>query len=138
MESEPVVTSLILSDSVIVERGTNKVSLIGCFHTLTFPKFPAKHPGWFATLSLTNLAPTGIKLAVTIRVEIEQTGHVLASAGSEINIAVQGATAMPAAVIAEFRKMTIDVPLRLGSMNFQQAAAYSVVVLVNNEQFFQA
>ena len=137
MESEPVITSLILSDGVIVERGTNKVSLIGCFHSLVLPKFPGVYPGFFATLTVTNLGLATTKLALTIRIENEHTGHVLASGGGQVDIKVEATGSTDSTINTEFRKTSIDIPLRFGPVTFPQPGAYLAVVLANNETIFK-
>jgi len=53
IESEPtVLPSIFLSDLSIVEHGTQKRSLVGCFDKFTFPLFPANYPGFSSQFGL--------------------------------------------------------------------------------------
>ena len=130
MDPEPVITSIILSDGAITEQGTGKVSMIGCFNSIAVPKFPHVHPGFFANIGITNLPPGGSKIALTIRVEVESTGHVLGSAGGDIEFGAP----TPGDVPFDLRKMVVDIPIRFGPVVFPQPGPYSIVVLVNNER----
>jgi hypothetical protein len=62
----PVVLSLSLCDYVIIEEGTAKSSLIGCFHRLVVPTVPSEPPNFFLSADLTGGGGRG-------RVSVEMT-----------------------------------------------------------------
>jgi hypothetical protein len=125
MESEPVITSVLLADGVIMEHGTGKFNLIGCFNMLAAPKFPVTHPGFFAVLGITNLQGQMVKLTITIRIEDPASGHVLASTAGILQL-----TFLPG---MDSAKMLIDLPVRFPPVVFPNPGFYSIVVLCNNE-----
>ena len=54
MTPTPVTLSMSLCDYVIIEEGTGKASLIGCFDTLTVPSFPSPPRDFFLSAELTG------------------------------------------------------------------------------------
>ena len=50
----PVLLSVIICDLVIIDRITNKPSIIGAFETISAPKYPARHPRLVFFCQLTN------------------------------------------------------------------------------------
>ena len=50
----PVLIALLVCDHVIVERETNKHSLIGTFNCFRFPRFPATTPSFSVYICFTN------------------------------------------------------------------------------------
>ena len=69
---------IILSDRVIREEGSRKLSLIGCFDALFSPTFPFIAGPFFATVGISNIVSFPNELNVVVRVETS-TGHVVAS-----------------------------------------------------------
>lgn len=134
MEAEPVISSMILADAAIVEQGTGKLTLIGCFHVIKATIFPCTHPGFFAVVTLTNLPDGETSFAMTVRVEVESTGHVLVSAGGHIKVNISAKVENPP---YDARKLAIDIPIRLDNVVFPQQGAYSVVLLGNNEPLYK-
>ncbi len=132
MEKDPVVAFVALSDGAIREHLTLKLSLIGCFHALHFKKFPTPPRTMFATITLTNIPLGTTKLALTVRVEEEGTGHVLCSVSS--NPVTVDMKHSPDAGSFDVRKVLFDIPIRIPSISFPKPGTYSVVVLGNNEQ----
>jgi len=83
LNSEPtVLPAIIMSDGAIIEAGTGKKSLIGCFDGMNFASFPAKRGLFFATAWITNIEGDLPSLDMACRVEMK-TGHcVFSSAAS--------------------------------------------------------
>lgn len=50
----PVLLSVIICDLVIIDRITDKPSIIGAFETISAPKYPARHPRLVFFCQLTN------------------------------------------------------------------------------------
>lgn len=50
----PVLLSVIICDLVIIDRITDKPSIIGAFETISAPKYPARHPRLAFFCQLTN------------------------------------------------------------------------------------
>lgn len=129
MDAEPIITSIILSDGVIVEAGTGKMSRIGCFNSLLMPRGP--HPGFFASVGITNVLSVASELKVTVRIEDPTSGHVLGSAGAEMkfeNPGPDGPHPPP-----EIRNLILDISVRFNHVLFPRPGLYEVVVLVDNE-----
>lgn len=113
---------IVFSDTVIREGGTGKLSFIGTFDQWNSPNFPFRAPAFVVTVRLTNLVGQLSKVRVTFRAEERGTGHVIASAGAEINSE------------REFsRSDAIELPIKIPTIQFQHSGEYELVVLVNNE-----
>jgi hypothetical protein len=120
---EPVLCSAImLSDGVIREHGTGKLSLIGCFTTYNFQMFPFVAPPFVVTVILTNLEGQLQGFPITVRVEGANTGHVLASSMAQLN------TDQPVP-----RTEIFEVPIGIGPVNYPEPGIYKVKVLAQNE-----
>jgi hypothetical protein len=62
----PVTLSMSLCDYVIIEEGTGKASLIGCFDKLALPRFPSQPRAFFLAAELTGghgQARVGVRIA---------------------------------------------------------------------------
>ncbi len=125
MKTEPVATSIILSDLVVCEHGTGKNSLIGCFNNYNFIRFPAAPPPFLITASLTNLDPEIKEFDVTARIEDPSNGMVLTSVGAHIQLRE------PYILTKE---AVIDVPMVGMPFLFQKPSNYLIIILVNNVQ----
>ena len=121
--SDPVCISIVLSDMVICERGTNKNTLIGCFHTLNAPGFPFPAPPFYITVVLTNLSSTTNEFNVVVRIEDPTSGYPLVSTGGNMKFP------------AEFnitKEMAFEIPLAVPPFIVQKPGHYEVKILVNN------
>ncbi len=125
MNAELVASSIVLSDGVIIEHGTGKLSLIGCFNALCFSQFPSAHPGITATIGITNLKSKKFSVNITARIEDPNTGHVISSSGGKIDGELQGEV--------DVHQLTIDLPVRFTVIVFPAPGFYSMVVLADNE-----
>jgi len=125
MQSDPtIVPAIVLSDHVVREQGTGKLSLIGSFQGFNFPQFPVKFGRFFATASITNLRGQE-QLRIVCRVEMTSSGHVLASASGTIT---------PKDKAAYDPDDVVDLAFPFADIVFSEPGKYSVVVLINNEE----
>ena len=120
---EPVLCSgILLSDGVIREHGTGKLSVIGCFTTYNFQMFPFVAPPFVVTVLLTNVEGQLQGFPITVRIEGATTGHVLASSMAQLN------TEQPVP-----RTDIFEVPIGIGPVNYPEPGIYKVIVLAQNE-----
>lgn len=131
-ESEPTLLQfIVVSDLVIREHGTGKISLIGAFDQFNAPSFPFQAPPFFVTMGITNVhlsravgeAPKEIN--VNVRVEDRTSGHVFGNATGKVG--VNEGTSLS-------RHATIMITLPLPAMTFTQPGPITIVVLVDNER----
>jgi hypothetical protein len=114
--------AIILSDSVIREHGTGKLSMIGSFTTYNFPIFPFMAPPFVVTVLVTNLEGRLERFPITVHIEAARTGHVLASAVAELT---------SDQVVA--RTEIFEVPIGIPPINYPEPGIYKVKVLAQNE-----
>ena len=118
MEMEPALApNIILSDSVIREAGTNKISLIGTFHNVNAPVFPL-NIAFFVTPSISNLRGKLDRLKIAIRVEDKSSSLVVASAAIEIG----SQTELKSSDVIQDRSRS---PARLARLAFTASSFYS-------------
>ena len=125
---EPViVSSIILSDLVIREQGTNKISLIGCFNQFNANKFPFNTPPFFITSSITNLTGKieGV-INVTAIVENPHSGHVLSSTPGRLQFS-KDSPPIP-------NNMIFEIPFPVVPFSIPKAGIYSVKILFNKQE----
>ena|SRR3984893_4803330 len=114
--------AILLSDSVIREQGTGKLSLIGCFSAYNFPMLPIVAPPFIVTVMLTNLQGRLDRFPITVRIEASRTGHILASSVAELTTDQE----VP-------RTNIFEVPVAIGPINYPETGVYRVKVLALNE-----
>src|SRR5215211_1879654 len=78
-----VAPRIILSDRVIREEGTGKLSLIGCFDGFVGQSFPFQSIPFFVTVTLTNIRSFPKQLDIVVRIETS-AGHVMASSQAQV------------------------------------------------------
>jgi hypothetical protein len=113
-----------LSDLVIREAGSNKISLIGCFQRFQFPQFPFRTGQWFATVGVTGIRDA-TSFNVTARIEVTDSAHVVSSTSALVE--VKGVDSIQPEII-------FDVPLPFNGVVFKNEGRYTVVVLVDTEE----
>jgi hypothetical protein len=124
VDTDPVLCPAILfSDLTIREHGTSKLSIIGTFTQFNAPSFPFLAPQFFVTLFLTNIQGPVDGLPVTLRVEAQGSGHVLASTSGMIPI--------PA---THSREDVAQIVFAIPPTVYPAPGQYRVHVLVRNEQ----
>lgn len=121
---DPACEAIVLSDLVIREHGTGKVSLIGCFSVFNAPKYPFSTPQFFVTLFLTRLSGKAPALDVALRLE-DTVGQVFCSSSAHMEprtdrVLPQGAV--------------IEVPIPMPRAMIPQPGLYRVVALLNGEE----
>ena len=117
---------IMLSDGVIREHGTGKLSLIGCFTTYNFQTFPFVAPPFVVTVILTNLEGQLQNFPIAVRIEAANSGHVLASSMTHLN------TEQPVP-----RTEIFEVPIGIPPINYAEPGIYKVKVLAQNEELGQ-
>jgi hypothetical protein len=86
VNSDPtLIQRIMLSDHVIREVGTGKLSLIGCFQFFNAPSFPLGVNRFFVTVFLSNFRGKLDQLKVTARIEDRTSGHVVASCSADVS-----------------------------------------------------
>ena len=127
MVQEPVVCpAILLSDLVVREKGTEKLSLVNSFGHLRLPKFPFPTPPFYITVWLTHLRGRVPTLDIASRVEDPKSGHVLASASGQIQFPPEA---------PPFDEQTVlDLPIPMPPFLVPHPAVYTLVILVNNEK----
>ncbi len=129
-EMEPaLLKSIMLSDTVIREGGTNKLSLIGIFAQFNASKFPFQIPLFYATPFITNLSGTHESIAVVLRIENPSTGDVLASASGTIQPGEAGSEPAPID-----RDVIFEIPYPFPGVVFPEAGRYVIKALINGEE----
>lgn len=126
LESEPtVVPGIFLSDISIVEQGTQKRSLIGCFDQLAFPQFPAQLMRFFITSWITNVEGTLRDLELTCRIQQTGSAHVVFSTSSRIQFPEENKFQ---------RDNVIALSLAAVGVTFPNAGRYTVMLLLNGDE----
>lgn len=124
MDFDPVCPpSITLCDNAIVEQGSQKLTLIGCFHTFNVASFPFTTHRFFAGVSIGNLRNAPSEFDVTIRVELAQNAHPLG--GSTIHI--KGDFTQ----VAQFPESVIQLPIPIGPLTFNEPGLYKAVLLID-------
>jgi hypothetical protein len=123
---EPVViAAIMLSDHVLREAGSNKLSLIGCFSTWNAPMFPFPCPPFFITPFLGNFRMVSGTINVTARIETA-VKHVLWSAIAKVDFRAGPQTMAPDALI--------EIPFQAVGVSFPQAGRYTIRVFVDSDE----
>jgi hypothetical protein len=126
MDFEPACPpSIVLCDNVIVEQGTQKLTLVGCFHAFNGMTFPFQTPRFFAAVSIANLRGIPEEIDITIRIELSPSAHPVG--GSTVRIKGDFSRA------AQYPESVIQVPVPIGPISLPQAGLYKAVLLVNGE-----
>ena len=119
-----VAPRIILSDRVIREEGTGKLSLIGCFDGFLGQTFPFQSVPFFVTVSITNITRFPDQLDVVVRIE-NPAGHVIASSQAQV-------TKKPDAPPIP-RQAIIDIVFPFNPVRFDNSGVFDLVCLVSNE-----
>jgi hypothetical protein len=123
-EAEPsVISAILLSDLSIVEQGTQKRSLIGCFDRFAFHQFPARYGTFFITASITNVEGKFSKLEVTYR--IEKKGHVVFSNSARIQFEPEKQFA---------RDEIFGLSVAVQGIAFPDPGTYTALVLLDGDE----
>ncbi len=124
MDSEPK-ANIILSDWLVREEGSGKLTLVGIFHRFRPPAVPFRTGRFFATVGLTNLRGVLKTVNVTLRIEERGTAHVIFSASAKVELR-DGLHLSDSDVL--------DVSIPVGPVSFQSSGMYDVVALLDSEE----
>jgi hypothetical protein len=123
MDTEPVICpAIILSDTVIKEQGTGKISIIGAFTRLNALSFPFQSPGFVVTVLLLNIKGPVDRIPITVRIEDANSAHVVASVTGHF-------TTPPDITMDDILEIVAPIPPSF----FHSAGKYEVNVLVGTE-----
>src|SRR5207249_5153889 len=117
--------AILLSDASIVERGTNKRSIIGTFEELKFPQFPATYGRFFITAWIANLIGTLSELEFTVRIEEKTSAHVIFSNSIRAKFKPEQTFDQSA---------TMATSMAVPGVVFPRPATYTVILLLNGEK----
>ncbi len=119
-----VAPRIILSDRVIREEGTGKISLIGCFEAFLAPGFPFGSVPFFVTVGVTNIGGFSSQIDIVLRVET-LAGHVIASSQAQL-------TKKPDTPPIP-RHAVIEIVFPFPPVRFDNPGVFNLVCLVSNE-----
>jgi hypothetical protein len=120
-----VVPGILISDVSIVEHGTGKRSIVGCFDQFIFPQFPATYGRFWVTIWISNLVGTLSELNFTCRIQQQGTGHVIFSNA--------GTLKFPAEQTFE-RSGVFAAAMMVQGAVFPQPGTYTIVILLNDQE----
>ncbi len=126
LKSEPsVLPGILLSDVSIVEAGSNKRSIVGCFDQFEFPQFPAAYGRFFVTSWISNMVGTLSEIELTCRLEAKGSGHVVFSNSNRV--------VFPAEQTFD-GKTIAATSIAVQGVVFQQPGTYTIVLLLNGDK----
>jgi hypothetical protein len=129
MENEPVVIqAILLSDHVIREAGSNKLTLIGCFSVWNALSFPFTSPKFVITIFLGNFRKGGVEVSVTLRVETPEK-HVIWSAIGKIGFPKDKPAPPP--------ELLVEIPFFAEGIAFGNPGRYTIRVIVDGDEVGQ-
>ncbi|MFW6180390.1 MAG: DUF6941 family protein [Spirochaetota bacterium] len=79
--SEPVLVAILFADKVIVEKQTEKKSIIGTFTRFNTNHFPISFPPWFLYIAITNI--TG-EHSFSLNLVLEEEKQVVFSSNGKL------------------------------------------------------
>jgi hypothetical protein len=124
MENEPVVIpAILLSDGVIREAGTGKLSYIGVFSQWNVPQLPFLVAPFFITAHVANFRHGGREVPVTLRIE-KPDGHALWSVEGKVGFPEKD---LPAGLI-------VELPTPVVGLQIGEAGRYTVRVLIDGDE----
>ena len=113
----PVLLSVIICDLVIIDRITDKPSIIGAFETISAPKYPARHPRLVFFCQLTNGHD---KARITVKlVDVQQEDKTL----------FEGTIEQKFRDVREVANLTFDI----GGMVFPHPGEYRFQIYAGTE-----
>lgn len=124
MENEPVIMpAVLLSDGVIREHGTGKLSFIGSFAQWNANRFPFQAPPFFITPVIANLRRGGDPIAAVIRIE-KKGGLTIWSSEGRVNLPT--AHDLPEGFM-------VELPTPALGVTFPEPNLYTITVLLDGE-----
>jgi hypothetical protein len=124
MEFDPACPpAIVFCDQAVVEQGTQKLTMVGCFGAFNVPQFPFQTARFFVCVFIGNLRGIPLENDVTLRIEQAQTAHPL----SGTTIHIKGDFAQ----ISLLPESVIQLPIPVGPLTLQYPGLYKAVLLVN-------
>lgn len=124
LKSEPaVVPGILMSDLSIVEHGTQKRSIVGCFDQFIFPQFPVTLGRFWVTAWISNLAGTLTALELTCR--IQKKAHVVFSSSTNMQFPQETA-------LDPTNTLALSTPV--DGIVFPGAGVYTIILLLNDDE----
>lgn len=114
-----------MSDFSLIEQGTQKRSLIGCFDHFVFPQFPIQIGRFWVTAWITNLAGTLSEMELTTRIEEKGSAHVVFSSSTSVQFPAETS-------LDPTNTMALSTPI-VGII-FQKPGTYTILLLLNGEE----
>jgi Family of unknown function (DUF6941) len=125
LDSEPsVLPAIVFSDSIIVEIGTQKRSIIGSFDQFAFPQFPAAYGRFFITVWIANMQGTLSEMDITVRIEQKGSAHVVFSTTLKIPFGAERP-------FERHNVMVFSIPVP--QVTFPSSGTYTASVRINAE-----
>jgi hypothetical protein len=125
LKSEPaVISAILLSDVSIIELGSQKRSVIGCFDQILVPKFPGGFPRFWITTWISNIVGTLSEMEVTCRLQ-DKSGHAVYSTTTKAQFPAETAFDNTA---------TIGFSTPIENIVFARPGVYTIVILLNGEE----
>lgn len=126
IKSEPaLISGILLSDNSIVEEGTRKRSIIGCFDEFVFPQFPVQIGRFWITAWMTNVAGTLSAMDLTTRIEEKGAAHVVFSGATTVQFPEE-TPLDPTTVMA----LSTLIP----GIIFPKPGIYTITLLLNGDE----
>ena len=126
LKSEPsVIYAILMSDVSLVEQGTQKRSLVGCFDQILVPSFPGRYSGFWVTAWIANIVGTLTEMELTCRIQEKSGGHVVFSSSTKVEF--QGEHAFN-------NTNTIAFNTAVQNIVFPRGGIYTIVILLNGEE----
>lgn len=125
MTGELKCEAIMLSDLVVKDQATGKLSLVNCFTMFNVANVPFTTPPFYITCFIANLRAVPERFSLTIRIEKSETGFVVANVAGQI-----GLKRDPVPVSDTF---IIEVPFQMRPFALPEPGTYVVHVLADNE-----
>lgn len=126
IQSEPaVISGILMSDVSIVEQGTGKRSIIGCFEQFVFPQFPVQIGRFWITAWITNLAGALSEMELTARIEEKGSAHVVFSRSTTVQFPAE-------TPLDPTNTMALSTPV--AGIVFPKPGVYTILLLLNGEE----
>jgi hypothetical protein len=123
MENEPIIMpAILLSDSVIREHGSGKLSYIGSFAQWNAPRFPFQVPPFYITPIIANFRRGGAAIPAVLRIEKKGGLSIWSS---------EGRVTLPENNLPD--GLVIELPTPAIGVTFPEPSLYTIQVLIDGE-----
>ncbi|HEY3755909.1 MAG TPA: hypothetical protein VGL42_07145 [Opitutaceae bacterium] len=124
MDNEPVVIpAIILSDTVIREAGTGKLSYIGSFSQWNVPELPFAIAPFYVTAHVANFRHGGQEVPVALRIEDQDGNRVWNAEGK---VAFPGRELPPGLIV--------ELPTPVVGLSFRTTGRYTIRIIVADDE----